>query len=50
MGNPFVHVELNTTSLPKAKAFYAKLAANEQASTNFVRVVYNSLKQGKTKA
>jgi predicted enzyme related to lactoylglutathione lyase len=25
MGNPFVHVELNTTSLPKAKAFYAKL-------------------------
>ena len=25
MGNPFVHVELNTTNLPKAKAFYAKL-------------------------
>jgi hypothetical protein len=25
MGNPFCHVELNTTNLPKAKAFYAKL-------------------------
>jgi uncharacterized protein len=25
MANPFVHVELNTTSLPKAKAFYSKL-------------------------
>ncbi|MEO5960003.1 MAG: VOC family protein [Opitutaceae bacterium] len=25
MPNPFVHVELNTTSLPKAKAFYSKL-------------------------
>jgi predicted enzyme related to lactoylglutathione lyase len=25
MGNPFVHVELNTTNLSKAKAFYAKL-------------------------
>jgi predicted enzyme related to lactoylglutathione lyase len=25
MPNPFVHVELATTSLPKAKAFYSKL-------------------------
>ena len=25
MANPFVHVELNTQDLPKAKAFYAKL-------------------------
>ena len=25
MANPFVHVELNTTNVPKAKAFYAKL-------------------------
>ena len=25
MGNPFVHVELNTTDLDKAKAFYGKL-------------------------
>lgn len=25
MPNPFVHVELNTTDAPKAKAFYAKL-------------------------
>jgi len=25
MANPFVHVELATTDLPKAKAFYAKL-------------------------
>jgi len=25
MPNPFVHVELNTTDLPKAKDFYAKL-------------------------
>jgi predicted enzyme related to lactoylglutathione lyase len=25
MGNPFIHVELNATNLPKAKAFYAKL-------------------------
>ena len=25
MANPFVHVELNTTDLPKAKDFYSKL-------------------------
>jgi predicted enzyme related to lactoylglutathione lyase len=25
MANPFIHVELNTTDLPKAKAFYKKL-------------------------
>ena len=25
MANPFVHVELNTTDLPKAKTFYSKL-------------------------
>jgi predicted enzyme related to lactoylglutathione lyase len=25
MANPFVHVELNTQDVPKAKAFYAKL-------------------------
>jgi predicted enzyme related to lactoylglutathione lyase len=25
MANPFVHVELNTTDLPKAKEFYSKL-------------------------
>jgi len=25
MANPFVHVELNTNDLPKAKAFYGKL-------------------------
>ena len=25
MPNPFVHVELNTTDVPRAKAFYAKL-------------------------
>src|SRR5471030_3138446 len=25
MPNPFVHVELNTTNVPKAKAFYSKL-------------------------
>ena len=25
MANPFVHVELNSTNLPKAKAFYGKL-------------------------
>ena len=27
MANPFVHVELNTTDLAKAKAFYGKLFA-----------------------
>jgi predicted enzyme related to lactoylglutathione lyase len=27
MPNPFIHVELNTTHVPKAKAFYAKLFA-----------------------
>lgn len=27
MPNPFVHVELATTSVPKAKAFYSKLFA-----------------------
>jgi len=25
MANPFVHVELNTTDLPKAESFYSKL-------------------------
>ena len=25
MGNPFVHIELNTTDVGKAKAFYSKL-------------------------
>lgn len=25
MANPFIHVELNTTNVPKAKAFYSKL-------------------------
>lgn len=25
MANPFVHVELNTTDVPKAKTFYSKL-------------------------
>jgi uncharacterized protein len=25
MGNPFVHVELNTSNVPKAKKFYSKL-------------------------
>ena len=25
MANPFVHVELNTTDVPKAKSFYAQL-------------------------
>jgi predicted enzyme related to lactoylglutathione lyase len=25
MGNPFIHAELNTTNIPKAKAFYQKL-------------------------
>ena len=25
MANPFVHVELNTTDVPKAKAFYSQL-------------------------
>jgi predicted enzyme related to lactoylglutathione lyase len=25
MANPFVHIELNTTDLPKAKEFYGKL-------------------------
>lgn len=25
MANPFVHVELNTTDVPKARAFYSKL-------------------------
>jgi len=25
MANPFIHVELSTTSVPKAKAFYSKL-------------------------
>ena len=27
MPNPFVHVELNTTNLPKAEAFYKKMFA-----------------------
>ena len=46
MPNPFVHVELNTTDLPKAKAFYSKLFAWELEDMPMATGTYTLIKPG----
>ena len=46
MGNPFVHVELNTTDLNKAKSFYGKLFAWELEDLQSPGGTYTLIKVG----
>jgi predicted enzyme related to lactoylglutathione lyase len=46
MANPFVHVELNTTDLPKAKEFYGKLFDWKLEDTPMPDGVYTMIKPG----
>lgn len=46
MANPFVHVELNTTDLPKAKEFYGKLFSWNLEDTPMPNGVYTLIKPG----
>jgi predicted enzyme related to lactoylglutathione lyase len=47
MGNPFVHAELATTSLPKAKAFYAKLFDWKLSDVSMPGGTYTIIEVGK---
>ena len=38
MANPFVHVELNTTDLPKAKAFYGNALSPAETKRIWIAV------------
>jgi len=44
MANPFTHIELNTTDVPKAKDFYSKLFAWEMED---LPMPYTMIKTGK---
>jgi len=46
MANPFVHVELNTTDVAKAKAFYGKLFAWKLEDVDMGGPVYTMIKVG----
>lgn len=46
MANPFVHVELNTTDLPKAKEFYGKLFDWTLEDTPMPDGMYTLIKPG----
>jgi predicted enzyme related to lactoylglutathione lyase len=46
MGNPFVHVELNTTDVDKAKAFYGKLFQWELEDVPMPEGAYTMIKVG----
>ena len=48
MPNAFVHVELNTTDVDKAKAFYGKLFAWEMEDVQMPDMVYTMVKTGGT--
>src|SRR5436190_23564827 len=48
MPNAFVHVELNTTDVDKAKAFYGKLFAWELEDVQMPEMVYTMVKTGGT--
>src|SRR4030081_2881782 len=48
MPNAFVHVELNTTDVDKAKAFYGKLFAWELEDVQMPDMVYTMIKTGGT--
>ena len=47
MGNPFVHVELNTTDVDKAKAFYGKLFDWTLEDVPMEEFTYTMIKVGK---
>ncbi|HZL46843.1 MAG TPA: VOC family protein [Opitutaceae bacterium] len=47
MGNPFVHVELNTTDVGKAKNFYSKLFDWELEDMPMENGTYTMIKVGK---
>ena len=46
MGNPFVHVELNTNDVPKAKAFYGKLFDWQFDDVQMPDMTYTIIKVG----
>jgi predicted enzyme related to lactoylglutathione lyase len=46
MANPFVHVELNTTDLNRAKEFYGQLFAWQLEDMPFAGGVYTMIKVG----
>jgi len=46
MANPFVHVELNTTDVDKAKAFYGKLFAWQLEDVPMGDMTYTLIKVG----
>jgi uncharacterized protein len=46
MANPFVHVELNTTDVAKAKAFYGKLFAWKLEDVEMAGMGYTMIKVG----
>jgi len=46
MANPFVHVELNTTDLAKAKAFYGKLFDWKLEDMSFGDAIYTMIGVG----
>ena len=46
MANPFVHVELNTTDLNKAKDFYGKLFAWQPEDVQMGPMAYTMIKVG----
>lgn len=46
MGNPFVHVELMTTDVPKAKAFYGKLFDWDLEDREMGNATYTMIKVG----
>src|SRR5438094_10651320 len=47
MANPFVHIELNTTDVDRAKAFYGKLFDWEMDDVPFSHGTYTMVKVGK---
>ena len=46
MGNPFVHVELMSTDVGKAKAFYGKLFAWKLEDMDIGDMTYTMIKVG----
>lgn len=46
MGNPFVHVELGTNDVPKAKTFYGKLFNWELEDVDMGTMTYTMVKVG----
>jgi predicted enzyme related to lactoylglutathione lyase len=47
MANPFIHVELNSTNVPKAKAFYSKLFKWKLSDMPMKKGTYTMIDVGK---